>query len=152
MEYIHTSAQDGKILTDLDMQQSLIIGDTQMIKLLILDDERPRHEALRYQLKDLDFPVQVQSTYLAYQTIKFLETEKYDFLLLDHDLKCGETGMKVIDYLVDQEPDPNMNIICHSGNNHEAIKMANRLSSEYSSVATVFFYTMLANIRLYIRP
>lgn len=95
------------------------------MRILILDDDSIRHDMINFIPKS----VEVWHAYDAERAIKLLDGDRFDLVLLDHDLgKDSDNGMAVARYIasmpVEKRP---ARVIVHSWNVDPAKSMADVL-------------------------
>jgi DNA-binding NarL/FixJ family response regulator len=96
------------------------------MRILIVDDERIRHETLKLRLGENEF----FDAFGYYAAKEFLEKfSPFDFIHLDYDLldRCG-TGMSVVQLIIKlpEELKPR-SVNCHSQNPYRRVTMAKLL-------------------------
>jgi CheY-like chemotaxis protein len=96
------------------------------MRILFLDDDSARHGLMQPVLADHE----AWYAYDADRAIKLLDGERFDLVLLDHDLglQAGNSGQTVVDHIVamSTERRPKRAVV-HSWNHDAAMRMANSL-------------------------
>ncbi len=114
-----------------------------MKRVLFLDDMQERHIEF---LKMIDSTINSDHVYNARKAIEKLSTERYDIVLLDHDLqqkhysKDGQTvpsnkdtGAEVAEYIATMK-DPPETVIVHSWNSVGGANMVDILSGKVKNI------------------
>lgn len=103
-----------------------------MGRILFVDDERD-FEVLGFKMGQVDIYKAVNSS----EAIDLIQTGKFSVLFLDHDLGMDfgieDSGMEIVDYLVNVQHHPEIQyIFIHSQNPVGAVNMMNRLGPFYN--------------------
>lgn len=103
----------------------IVIG-VLLSKLLFVDDER------EWPVGGVVYNGDVYQAYNSSAAIDLIQDIKFDILFLDHDLGENDTGMEVVDFLINVEQHPEIQqIFIHSQNPIGARNMENRLHPWY---------------------